>query len=181
MVKIITRKIYVGITEDNELIEAELSINKDGETRIRSNIYRDLVEEEEGEAEAIKTLSDVQYWADLGFISEDSPLLSYINFEEVAEDTVNTDGWENVNGEYEYKGDYGGKSYFFNLSGIGGNYFAELLNANKALFVNMQALKTLIKYSHRALTSEPARKELDRIFSYDVPTEQVIGAWLETS
>ena len=91
-------KLFVGITKDNELIQATLDISERDKYNnnglcglkekgiktfwINTDIYRNIIDEETGEDEARETLSDSEYWNDLGMIDQKSFLTGFINFKE---------------------------------------------------------------------------------------------------
>ena len=105
-------KIYIGVTKDNELyyIEWDRVDNQQRKTfSLSGGCYDEPKTEEQGEQEAKEVLKDSSYWDDLGLIDSKSFLTNFINFDEVAEDVVNSDGWENVNGEYTHFGEHNNK------------------------------------------------------------------------
>lgn len=130
-----TNAILMGIDEDNELIIATF---KDGEWKGEG--YRELCTEEHGEDEARNTLSSSDYWEELGYI-KDFPniLINHIDFEAVADEVINSDGWQMINGEWYEIGEYEGESIYASW-GCGWNAHK---NAFKTLFITDEELKAI--------------------------------------
>jgi len=113
-------KLYIGVTKDDELyfIEWDRVKNQQKNTfSLCGGCYNEPVTEEEGENKAREVLNNSSYWEDLGYLSNSPNILtSHINFNEVAEEVLNIDGWENTNGEYSHFGEYKGEEIYLNYS-----------------------------------------------------------------
>lgn len=92
--------IIIGVA-DGEIVIATW---KDG--RYNGNSYRELCTEEYGEERARERLTDPEHWDDLGMLKKDSFLNNFINFDDVADHCLSSDGWQNVNGEWCLIGKY---------------------------------------------------------------------------
>jgi len=137
-------KIYIGIDKDEELIYLEWDKINNIERKtfsLSGGSYREPITEEEGEERAREVLENGDYWEDLGYINKEMPyvLKNHINFSDVAEEVLNVDGWQNINGEYEEFGTYKDKIYYFNVSS-GGQHKIEIKDF-KVLFVDKKDLK----------------------------------------
>lgn len=77
-----------------------------------------LITESEGEAEAYNTLSEPDYWEEVGLLpdSSDNFLFDFIDFKAVAEHIISLDGWQNINGEWEDVGFVGSEYYYTSFS-----------------------------------------------------------------
>lgn len=139
-------KIYIGVTKDNELyyIEWDRVDNQQRKTfSLCGGTYNNPITETQGENEARETLKDSQYWSDLDMLKENSFLNDFIDFEEVAEYIINTDGWENTNGEYNHFGEYKNEEIYLNYSS--GGQHKEDIKDFKKLFVSEEDLKEIYK------------------------------------
>jgi len=188
------KRLIVGITKENELIEATLDITKRNKTKnnilcglndngiktywINTYIYRDIVDEETGEEKATETLGDPDYWDDIGFIDKDCFLNGFIDFEAVAEHVICNDGWYNTNGEYNYLEEYEGKDYYYDLCGIGGNHFKSLLDEAKVLFISVKKIKRLNELYNQYVQDKKGQEEILKIFNTKVDKKEVIKKWL---
>jgi len=115
-------KMYIGVTNDDELLYIEWD-KVDNEQRktfsLSGGTYRDPKTEAEGRDEARKVLRTRDYWEDLDMIKGESFLNDYINFDEVAEYVLNSDGWENTNGEYSHFGEVQNEEIYLSFSSCG--------------------------------------------------------------
>lgn len=161
--------VFLGLNKDNELIGLELSFhNLNKGTKWENDHYylcthgfSSIIDEKTGESEAFDRLNDSEYWEDIGYLSENIPsvLSNNIDFKSVAEEVINSDGWEMTNGEhYEFE-EYKDKNYFLNLQFIGfEKENADIKEYNK-LFVSEEDFKFLIKFKD---IKPEDKKSLDR-------------------
>ena len=176
------KNLFLGINKDNELIVLELNcndMNKETYYYISCSGYRDIKDEETGEQEAREVLKYSDYWDDLGMIDRKSFLTDYINFDDVAEHVLNTDGWYNTNGEYYNIGFYEDKNYYINLGFIG--YEKENLKREnlKTLYINEEDLKFIKKSGRTDIKNKKTIEELKKIFSKYQDTKPIIKDFLE--
>ena len=110
-------KLYIGVTNDNELyfIDWDKCDNEQRKTfTLCGGTYGNPKTETEGREEARKSLSSSDYWEELGYYDSSNPLLNCIDFEKKAEEVLNVDGWENINGEYTHFGEVENKEIYLN-------------------------------------------------------------------
>lgn len=160
-------KLYIGITNDNELyfIEWDKTYNEQRKTfSLCGGCYNEPKTEEEGEQEAFNVLSDSSYWEEIGYLNNTPNVLtSHINFKEVAEECINLDGWENINGEYTHFGEYQNEEIYLNYSS-GGQHQEKNL---KELWISEEDFKTINKFwdkEHLKPLKENTFKKMDLIF-----------------
>lgn len=140
-------KIYIGVTKDNELyyIEWDKVYNQQRKTfSLSGGTYGDPVTETQGEENARETLRDSSYWDELGMINRESFLTDFIDFDEVADHVINTDGWENTNGEYNHFGEFNGEEIYLSYSS-GGQHKEEIKDL-KECWVSEEDLKQVYKH-----------------------------------
>lgn len=116
------KKLYIGVTKDDELLYIEWDKNYNEQRKtfsLTGGTYREPKTETEGEEEARKTLSSSDYWEDLGYYDSSNPLLSCVNFEEMAEKVLSSDGWENINGEHSHFGEVENEEIYLSFSSCG--------------------------------------------------------------
>jgi len=115
------KKICIGVTKDKELVYIEIQNRScdNNHYTITHSTYGDIIEESKGEEEAKERLSDRDYYDELGYLQKDCFLNDFIDFEEVADHIINVDGWEMINGEYSYFGEYEENDYYINYSSCG--------------------------------------------------------------
>jgi len=140
------KKICIGITEGNELVFIKIEIGScdNNHFTITHRTYDGIIDEETGEQEARERLEDSSYWNEIGYLKEDCFLNQFIDFKEVAEHVINNDGWENVNGEHEYIGEYEKKSYYVSYSSCGAS-IDDLKKDFKKLLITEEEKQILIK------------------------------------
>lgn len=115
-------KLYIGVTKDKELYCIEWDKVNNEQRKVFylcGETYSEPKTESQGEEEARKVLSTSDYWKDLGMIDNKSFLTNYIDFNEVAERVLNTDGWEHTNRDYTHFGEYNGEEIYLNYSSAG--------------------------------------------------------------
>lgn len=181
--------IFIGITNDNELVSLELDyndLNKGTEWynphySLCPHIYRGILDEVKGEELAHERLADEEYWKDLGYLSDNIPnvLTSNINWEEVATDVINSDGWEMTNGEWQELGEYDGKNYFIDLGGIGHDYARKDF---KQLFITETEYKFLMGRGKEWKEKDVAGiKKLKALVSKKQNITKIIKAFIEVA
>ena len=114
------QELFVAITKDDEVysIDFDMICMKQCKKIFFSFIgYRECITDVEGEEKAREQLSSQSYWEDIGYINKDMPqvLIKNIDFEAVAEEVINTDGWEMTLGEYQEFGEYETDNYFMDV------------------------------------------------------------------
>ena len=165
--------VFLGINKDGELIGLELSFhNLNKGTKWENDHYylsthgfSSIVDEDKGEEEAFDRLSESEYWEDLGYLSDNIPevLKSNIDFKEVAQDVINSDGWEMTNGEhYEFE-TYQDKNYFLNLQFIGCEEENNKPENYKYQFVNNDDFKFLIDFKDVKPEDKDSLKRFEEI------------------
>lgn len=161
-------KLYIGVTKEDELyfIEWDKIENKQRKTfSLCGGCYNEPKTEEQGEEEAREVLNNPDYWEGLGMIDSKSFLTRFINFDDVAEEVLNTGGWENVNGEYSHFGEYNEEEIYLNYS-IGGQH-QENLNNFKELWISKEDFKkinSLWDKEHLKPLKEDSLKYMSSIF-----------------
>jgi len=164
-------KLYIGVTKDNELyyINWDKCENQQRKTfTLTGGCYDNPKTEAEGEEEARETLSDSEYWEELYNIDElPNILTSKINYKEVAEEVLSSDGWENTNGEYNHFGEDGNEEVYLN-SASGGQHTEERNNFIK-LWIGENDFKTIMSLwekEHLKPLQEKTFKKMEEIFSH---------------
>jgi hypothetical protein len=99
-------KLFVAITEDNDVFALDLDFpySKQNEyISVHFIGYRECITNEKGEEKAREQLSDEDYWRELGYLTKDTPkiLLKHIDFKAVADEVIDSEGWEPTLGDYE--------------------------------------------------------------------------------
>ncbi len=161
-------KLYIGVTNDDELLYIEWD-KADNEERkhfsLSGGTYREPKTETEGEEEARETLSSSDYWEGLGYYDSSNPLLSCVNFKEMAEKVLNTDGWENTNGEYSHFGEIQNEEIYLNFSSCGQHQ--EKRKAIKELWISeadFKKINSLWDKEHMKPLKETSLKYMSSIF-----------------
>jgi hypothetical protein len=141
--------------------------------------FSEIKDSERGEEDAREILSNSDYWDDIGMMDNKSFLTDYINFDEVAEHVLNTDGWENTNGEFYYFGHYGNKEYSLNLQWIGRDK-KELFNKKEyfKIYVSDEDFKFLSKLGEIKPNSKEL-EEVNKILSKYQDKQRIIKDMLE--
>ena len=140
-------KIYIGVNKDDELyyIEWDKVRNEQQKTfSLCGGTYDNPKTEKQGEEEAREVLKDPSYWDDMGLINKDSFLNDFINFDDVADHVLNSDGWENTNGEYTHFGEYNDEEIYLNYSCVGQH--KEEIKDLKECWVNKELLKKVYEF-----------------------------------
>jgi len=116
-------KLYIGVTKEDELyfIEWDKCDNEQRKTfSLCGGCYDDPKTEREGEEESRERLSSSEYWEEIYNMDElPNILTSCIDYKEVAESVLNSDGWENTNGEYSHFGEVENEEVYLNHSCCG--------------------------------------------------------------
>lgn len=141
------KSFCVGVTEDNEVVFINMEIGScnNNHYTITHNTYSGIIDAETGEAEARERLEDEEYWREVGMLSDNSSFLSqFIDFEKAANVVINNDGWQNINGEYNYIGDYDNKEYYVSFSSCGAS-IDDLKKSYKKLLITEEEKSLLIE------------------------------------
>ena len=180
------KQIFIGINNEGELVAVELDYNDlnkgtkwyNPHHSIRPHYYRDIVDEEKGEEAAHERLADQEYWEDIGYISKDTPavLINNIDWDAVADDVINSDGWEMSNGEYYHLGEVGDKEYYINLGGCGQEYKRKDF---KKIFISEEDFKYLLSKKEWKKSETKEVKKLLALFDKEQKIEPIIIAFLE--
>lgn len=163
-------RLYIGVTKDNELyfIEWDKVNNLQRKTfTLSGGCYGEPVTEQTGETQARERLSESDYWDDLGYIDSKCFLMDFIDFNKVAESVINTDGWENTNGEYSHFGEYNNEEIYLNCS-CGGQHQLKRNDFNK-LFIGENDFKAINDFwdkEHLKPLKESTIKKMDEIFEH---------------
>lgn len=141
------KEFCVGVTEDNEVVFIKMEIgscNNDYYT-ITHSTYQGITDAESGEQEARERLEDSEYWKEVGLLPEGNNFLAnFIDFERAANAVIANDGWQNVNGSYEYIGDYESKEYYISASSFGAS-IKDLNKEYKKLLITEEEKDILIQ------------------------------------
>jgi len=182
-------KIFIGINKDGYLIEAKLNYNDlnkgtkwyNPHYRISLNGYDNIIDEETGEREARERLEDSEYWEEIGYLNKEIPsvLANNIDFKAVAEELINSDGWEMTNGEYYEIGDYENKTYYIDVSFCGYEEENSKLNKYNKLFISKEDFKFL--FSCKEIKENDAEKvnKIKEIFNKKQDETEIIKSFLE--
>ena len=140
------KKLLTGITKDRELVFIKIEIGScnNNHYTITHDTYSGVITEEKGIEEARERLSDSEYWKDIGMLQK-SFLSDFIDFEAAADKVINTDGWQNTNGEYYEIGEYAGEKYFINFSSCGANAIGALKKEYMKLLITEEEKQILIE------------------------------------
>jgi len=111
-------ELFIGINKQGNLQSVEYDDEREYFS-LSGSEYESPLTEGVGRDNAIKTLKDSDYWLDIGAVKRDSLLLNYVDWERLAEDTITSDGWANVNGDYQSFGEFFGVEWFCSLSSRG--------------------------------------------------------------
>ena len=101
-----TVKICIGLTQEKQIVFAELNIRQNGYYSITHDTLRELLTEEEGEERARECLEDGELWKMA--VEADNTTQS---LEDWVEEVLNIDGWETTL-DASYFGEYEGISYY---------------------------------------------------------------------
>lgn len=182
------KTLFIGIDNDGDLISLELNfddLNKgtkfyDPHYRISPHGYTDIKDDDAGEKEARESLEDPDYWDDIYGGDKNDPRLEYVNYRELADRIINTDGWQMTNGEYYEIGLFEDKWYFVNLSWIGRDH-KELFDKRnyKKLYINEEDFKFLKNNPEIKEGDEKKVYEVKAIFSKIQDTKQIISDMLK--
>jgi hypothetical protein len=144
-------KLFVAITEDNEVFCIDLDktyAQKQKYISIHINGYREMLDDESGEEKARDELEDESYWEGLGYFGKDFPdiLRNNIDFKAVADECINSDGWQHTLGDYDSFGDYDNKEWFMQ------NYCStsEIEGDIKAWLIPQSVFNELMKLSEHS-------------------------------
>jgi len=181
--------LIIGINDNDDLVVAELNFNDLNKgTKFYNPYYyislnglNNIKDAETGREEARERLSESEYWEDIGFLSDNIPdvLKNNIDFNAVADDVINSDGWEMTNGEYYYFGIYGDENYYLNLQWCG---FKEENNKKedyKKLFISDDDFNFLMKVKEIKEENKQDVAEIKKIFSKYQDTQKIIKTLLE--
>lgn len=140
-------RLYLGVTTEDELyfIDWDKADNEQRKTfSLCGGCYDNPKTEKEGEDEAYERLSSSDYWEELYNLDElPNVLSSKIDYKEVAEDVLSSDGWENINGEYSHFGEVENEEVYLNYS-CGGQHQEERSKI-KDLWISENEFKTINK------------------------------------
>jgi|TARA_Y100000034_G_scaffold114835_1_gene151345 hypothetical protein len=140
-------KLYIGVTQDNELYYIKWDKVRNEQTKtfsLSGGTYSEPVTEEQGEQNAFNVLSTSEYWEDIGDFQSNSFLSGFIDFKRVADHVINTDGWENTNGEYTHFGEYNDEEVYLNYS-CGGQHQIKREDL-KECWINKELLKKVYSF-----------------------------------
>lgn len=153
------KEICIGINKDNELvfINCEIGSCDNDHYTITHNTYDNIITETQGESEARDRLSNRDYWDDLGMLDENCFLHDFIDLDKVADHVIDTDGWQNTNGEYYEIGTYKDEDYYIDFSSCGANAVGAL---------NEEYKKLLITEEEKQLPIESDKLHLKNIKTY---------------
>jgi len=107
-----TIKILVGITKDNQIVYANLSL-RDNYFSVTHDTLRELITEEEGEERAEEYLKDGELWKRA--VDADQTTSSLENW---IDDVLSIDGWETTV-DAEYFGNYNDIPYYSTFDSCG--------------------------------------------------------------
>jgi hypothetical protein len=185
------KSLFLGINKEGDLISLELNFNDlNSGTKfynphyyITPHGYTEIKDSETGEQEARERLEDEEYWKEIGFLNDNNAnnlLIRHIDFKEVANEVLNSDGWTMTNGEFYFLGSFEDKEYYINLNWIGRDN-KELYDKKtfKKLFISDDDFKTLSKIKEVKESDEKAVLEIKTIFSKYQDKQEIIKAFLE--
>lgn len=160
----INKSLLIGVTTDNELVFIKIETEREYYS-ITHKTYTDIINKEEGEKQVRETLSDSDYWDNLGMLQKDSFLTGFIDFEAVAEHVIKTDGWQNTKGEYYEIGDYDNTTYYIDFSSCGAS-IDDLKKDYKKLYITEEEKQLLIKSdSLHLIKIKDFNKEQQQLFN----------------
>jgi len=185
------KNIFIGINKTGDLVNLELNFNdlNKGTKFYKPEFYfsfhgfSDIKDSETGEQEARERLEDEDYWAELGYLSQDTknynPVLNHIDFKGLADEVLINDGWTNTNGEFYFLGNYGDKEYYINLQWCGFEKENSKIADYKQMFISKEDFKYLMDNSRTHQKSKKIVEEIKKIFSKYQDTNKIIKAFLE--
>lgn len=182
----LSEHVFIGITNDGDLVSLELNYNDlnkgtkwyNPHHYLSPHIYTEIIDEETGEREAKERLAEEEYWKDLGYLHEKIPdcITNNIDWDKVAQEVIDNDGWQMTNGEFYELGDFGDKTYYINLNGIGHEYVRADF---KKLFITEEEFKYLWGKKEWKITEKAAVKKLRALFDKPKNEKKIIKAFLE--
>ena len=186
------KSIFIGINQDGDLVSLELNFNDlnkgtkfyNPHYYLTPHGYTDIKDNETGEQEARERLEDPEYWEEIGYLGKNRQgynfLENHINFKEVAEEVLNSDGWQMTNGEYYLIGELDNKEYYINLNWIGFEEKAFSLDNFKKIFVSESDFNFL-KENHKEVKEQDKKtiQKLKAIFDKEQNTKDIIKSFIE--
>ncbi len=181
------KSLFLGINKEGDLINLELNFNDlnkgtkfyNPHYYISPHGYTDIKDEETGEKEARERLEDSDYWDELGLIDQKSFLKDFINFKDVADHVINTDGWTMTNGEYFYLGNYKDLEYYISLNWIGKeDKILFQKRVYQKLYISEEDLIFLSKCGEVKEANKEEVRKLKTIFSKYQDTKEIIKDFL---
>lgn len=164
-------KLYIGITNEDELyfIEWDKVDNEQRQTfTLCGGTYDNPKTETEGGDEAREKLESGEYWEEIYNLNELPAILTNnFNYKDIAEESINLDGWENVNGEYSHFGEFENEEIYLNYSS--GGQHQEKRNNLKKLWIGENDFKTLNSLwnkEHLKNLKETTSKKMEEIFNH---------------
>lgn len=181
------QQVFIGINKEGDLVSVELNFNDlnkgtefyDPHFYLTPHGYSDIKDEETGEQEARETLEDSCYWDDIYGSNTNDPRLRNVDYEQLAEEVINSDGWQNTNGEYYEIGFYKDKTYYISLQWIG--YADKSFNKSeyKKIFISKEDFNFLASNRNVKESDENKVTALKTIFSKEQDKHKIIKAFLE--
>jgi hypothetical protein len=118
------KMFLLGVKKDCDVIYFVKYEDEGGYISLTHEAYdgRSIISDNDGEERAKETLSDEDYWKDAGMLpsgKERNFLIDFIDFEKVAKQVINNDGWQNVNGEYKFIGCHKDVDYYVTFDSCG--------------------------------------------------------------
>jgi hypothetical protein len=132
-----TIKICIGMTEEKQIVYAELNIRKNNYFSITHTTLRDLITEEEGEQRVREYLEDGELWR-MAVEAENTTQ----SLEDWVEEVLSVDGWE-VQLDSSYFGEYEGVSYYSTWDSFGAS-IDDFKKEFKILLISQEDLDLII-------------------------------------